>query len=352
MAITIFAELPFWLRTEGALIDRGSKDNHAVVITIRNNFCRLWANYITKNFSTVIYFGNYEKAKKSKDGIADANKIILEERCRTVLELEINKINSPVMLGKANKYQYRNFIFQFVIPHINNFIKHYRAVSFDQMVYEISGWDISFFLFKINDTPFIISPYDYLTWNSLPIIDDGKEIKIFYLIENFSEAFWARKKIGGLQPHELELLDAYNFKNRGDYKSALRRAVTAFEIMIDNLIINTLIGAGVNRKEAEDNVYYKNVNWKDKKTLFEKTLGFTLESRIPFLSVVEKAKNKRNDIVHRGKAINNTEHGQIRMFIDHIRFALNLLENNEDYVRHRDELLLRSNLEQADFLDQ
>jgi len=283
----------------------------------------------------------------------------LWQKCRTVMEVSFQDKNKSLikLLKDENKFKLKNFIFQTLLPHINEFIEKYRMVTFDQMVYKISQWDIPMVFFKINNEPaYSINTYDYLSWNEIPMVGEyGKPntLKPFYLISEPEKVWKDYESFQNHLPYEMELLDAYNFKIRGDYESAIRRAVTAFEILLDRKIRDELIGKGKSEQEAEEEIE-KNYHWSKKKELFDKVKSRKLEDVLSndLLKIVEDARKLRHEIVHKGKKVLPSERGKARFFIDHLRFAINSLETNQKYSLERDKLLIKSNIEFVDFLDQ
>jgi len=360
--IVFSTELPFWVR----IADNFSllyDDDHKLII--RNSFWKLWIKEIRFDLKTLLYMGERENFyKNSREEFKEIKKKIIEnkipyiwQRCRTVIEIIFFNKNLEKAIKEKNYYLLKNFVFQHLFPHINDFVEQYRMVSFDQMVYKISPWDIPFVSFKINEEPaYTIVTYDYLSWNKIPMIGEyGKPdtFKPFYLIPEPEKIWNNYNSFPTRHLYEIELLNAYNFKIRGDYESAIIRAVTAFEILLDSKIKNFLIKMGKTEEEAEKEIE-NNYIWRLKKELFYKTVGKRLEDvlSIELLKIVEDARKLRHDIVHKGRKILPSEHGMVRFFLDHLRFAINSLEDNSEYSVNRDKLLLQSNIEFVDFLDQ
>lgn len=360
--ITAYIELPFWLRIADNF-EVGYDDGHKLIV--RNNFWKLWIYEIRNDYKTLLYIGpkdffyrdNSKLQKQIKEKIIKKEIPALWQRCRTVIEVKWRDKNFAETLKRENKFWIKKYIFQILFPHLNEFIEKYRMLTFDQMVYKISPWDIPVVFFKINNEPaYSINTYDYLSWNEIPMVGEyGKPntLKPFYLISE-PEKTW--KNYDNFQKrfsYEMELLDAYNYKIRGDYESAIRRAVTAFEILLDKKIKEALMRKGVPEKEAEDEIE-NNYLWRNKKKLFYDATGKKLEDVLSneLTNIVEEARTLRHKIVHEGKKILPSERGKVRFFLDHLRFAINSLEENPDYSLKRDKMLLKSNLELVDFLDQ
>ena len=229
-------------------------------------------------------------------------------------------------------------------------------LTLDQMVYKISPWDVPMVFFKVNNEPaYGINTFDYLSWNEIPLIvkyDKQNTSEPFYLISEPEKVWRNYESFQRRYSYEMELLDAYNFKIRGDYESAIRRAVTAFEILLDKKIRDALIKKGKTEQEAEKEIE-KNYAWQKKKELFYKVTGKKLDDILSedLLTIIEEARKLRHEIVHKGRKILFSERGKIRFFIDHLRFAINSLEEDQRYSFDRDNLLMKSNLEFVDFLD-
>ena len=360
--VTIYIELPFWVR----VLDNfcvGYDDGHE--LTVRNNFWKLWIYEVRFDYQSLLYIGpkeffykdNSEKSKQIREKFLKREIPFLWQKCRTVVEINFRDKNFIQLLKEKNKFKIKKFIFQTLLPHINDFIERYRMITFDQMVYKIAPWDVPMVFFQINNEHvYQINTYDYLLWNEIPMISEygkPKTLQPFYLIDN-PEMVWTNyQSVGKWFPYEMELLDAYNFKNRGDYESAIRRAVTAIEISLDMKIKNGLMDRGM-LETAADVKITNTVSWKEKKKLFKKATSKRIEDIIGdnLLGVIENARQLRHDVVHKGRIIKPSERGQVRCFIDHIRFAINSIEDNPEYAKKRDMLLLKSKIEFVDFLDQ
>jgi len=360
--VTAYVELPFWIRVTdnfGLVYE----DGHELII--RNNFWKLWIYEIRNDYQTLLYIGpkeffykdNSEPQKQIKEKIINKAIPALWQRCRTVVEIKWRDKNFAESLRKGNKFRIKKYIFQVLLPHIDGFIEKYRMLTFDQMVYRISQWDIPMVFFKINNEPaYSINTYDYLCWNEIPMVGEyGKPdtLRPFYLIPEPEKSWKNYNNFPNRFPYEMELLNAYNFKVRGNYEDALRRAVTAFEILLDKKIRDVFMKEGKTEEEAEEEIE-KNYKWSFKKQLFYKKTGKKLEEILSreLLEIIEKARKFRHEIVHKGRKVLPSERGKVRFFIDHIRFAINSLEENQKYSLDRDKLLLKSNIELVDFLDQ
>ena len=342
----------------------GYDDGHELII--RNNFWKLWIYEIRYDYKTLLYLGPKEVFYKDISSPL-AKKITQKEipslwqRCRTIIELQTRdkdgRLTKSIKESEERNFNLRRFVFQILIPHINEFIEKYRMIAYDQMVYKISPWDIPMVFLKINNQPaYSANTYDYLSWNGIPLVGKYGEpdsLQPFFLISEPEKAWKDYKSFKNRFPYEMELLDAYNFKNRGDYESAIRRAVTAFEILLDKKIKDELIKKGKPEKEVEEEID-KTITWRGGKELFYKATSKKLEDilTVDLLKIIEGARKLRHEVVHKGKKILPSERGKTRFFIDHIRFAINSLEENSEYALERDKLLLKSKIEFVDFLDQ
>jgi hypothetical protein len=360
--ITAYIELPFWIRIPGDFCLKYD-DGHELIV--RNNFYKLWINEIRFDYETLLYMGTKEvfyentqdsSIEKIKDRIIKKEIPALWQRCRTVIEIKWRDKNFAKALKNKSEFRIKNFIFQILIPHINEFIEQYRMLTFDQMVYKINPWDIPMVFFKVNnELAYGISTFDYLSWNEIPLIaryDKPNTLEPFYLISEPEKVWKNYESFQRRYSYEIELLDAYNFKIRGDYESAIRRAVTAFEILLDKKIKDALIKKGKTEQESEKEIE-QNYEWQKKKKLFYEATGKKLDDILSkdLLTIIEEARRLRHEIVHKGRKITPSERGRVRFFIDHLRFAINSLEEDQRYSSDRDNLLIKSNLEFVDFLD-
>jgi len=123
---------------------------------------------------------------------------------------------------------------------------------------------------------------------------------------------------------ELELLDALNFMERGDYSGSIRRITTAIEAQLESVLRQELIKihtlAEVDKEvKATKNKFLK--RWGQYETLSGRKLNAGLSKEL------ETTRDLRNSIVHRGYRIPFQERGNAQRAIDTGRWIFNWLEN-------------------------
>lgn len=353
--VKIYVELPFWIRTpDDFQCSMPNIHDKPFTISINNNFHRLWVSEIRKDYQTNVFIGIKEYFDEKSVPVKS-----LWEKCRTVISFNLFE-KEECKLTKAirgkNEMELKSILQTEMMPLINDLIiSKYRAITYDQSVYELNSWDLPVWHLQVDDENFLnVILVDYLSFNEIPYrweFGKPETARPYYLSEDPKNDF-NNPVISFFKPYELELLDAYNLKLRGNYKDALRRMVSSFEILLDQIIIDQMIKQGMNENEARNEVSNV-IAWKKKKQLYKDVFKKELRDHLKdnLLEIVEEARGKRHKIVHQGLQIKPSEKGHIRYLIDHIRFATCVLDPEKDRVQRRENFLLTSNHESFEFFD-
>ena len=355
LPIKIYVELPFWSRVPDDFVcSLPEVHDKPFELTIYNDFYRFWVSEIRKDYQTNIFIG--DKSIFNTDKLHNKG---LWEKCRTVVAFtlfETEQCGWTKAIRNKEDLVLKGYIQRELIPMINTLlIERYRAVTYDQSVYELNSWDLPVWHLQVGDERFYnFILCRYLSFDNIPHISEyGKPetLRPWHLSEKPYEDF-NNPDISLFLPYEKEMLDAYNLKLRGNYKDALRRIVSAFEILFDQIIIDEKVRQGESEETATNSVYGTIAWWKKKELyelVFNKKLTDTLETSL--LSVYEEARNVRNNIVHQGLVIKPEEKGTMRYLIDHTRFAINAIDPNSERTTRRDILMVKTNNEDYEFFD-
>jgi len=138
---------------------------------------------------------------------------------------------------------------------------------------------------------------------------------------------------------ELELLDAVNLMERGDYTGAVRRITTAIEAVVEQVLRVEL----AKRYEADDverRLYASQNDFSGRLRQYQKLSERTMPEELS--ADLEATRGMRHDI-HRGARIVHAERGKAQRSVDTGRWIFNWLENREDHaVKREKDLAMRS----------
>jgi len=336
--VTIWVELPFWLMVSDCslLIEI---HEHEFKVDIRNYFIELFANRIVDSRDTSVYIGpeiNKNNAELSK-AIKKAKAVVLPRQCKTVLQIN-SRCNSDVLAATDEEnrrsreaYMYLKALCEAHFEVVNRVVQSYRLSTYDYFPYEVSPWDIP--VWRVNTSQGFIRVVllNYAEWDIKPVIFPtmGKS-EIYSLIEplNFQNKVNENAHAG-----ELDLLDALNFMERGDYTDAVRRITTAIEAIVEFVLREELLKL---YQEADVNNRLEKLrnDFPSRVRQYEKLSGRKLPSQLH--RELETIRNIRHEIVHASRRITFAKRGQAQRAVDIGRWIYNWFENQPDRKQLRE----------------
>jgi len=131
----------------------------------------------------------------------------------------------------------------------------------------------------------------------------------------------------------MELLDAMNFMERGDYSGGVRRITTAIEV-----IVEAVVGAAVERAEGKPAtvkfIERTRTNFPSRVKKYEELSKRKLtEGQSKSLKSI---RNLRHRIVHQGYRITSGERGMAQQCVDTGRWLFNWFENEPTRIKIRE----------------
>lgn len=346
--IILTVELPFWIMVPYC-VQNVVVHGHEFKVGIRDDHIERYARLICDSRSTCIYIGpsapksfNSALAKRlKKDKIP-----LMDRKCKTtlcipsscnksVLDL-INQDEKP----KHSAYEYLKSFCGAHIEVINHIVQCYRLSTYDYFAYEVSPWDVPIWFIRSEIVYEKIVLLMYANWDMKPVIYENKidPPEPYSLIEPSAlQAGMTTKPSAG----EVELLDALNFMERGDYSDAIRRITTAIEAQLEyNLRQELLKKYSVDqvdkRLEASKNDFPGRLSQYGK--LSGRELSRTLHREL------DNTRDLRHLIVHAGLRIPFSERGKAQRSVDTGRWIFNWLENNPTQYDLREKKLGKRSL--------
>jgi hypothetical protein len=172
---------------------------------------------------------------------------------------------------------------------------------------------------------------DYADWYWKPLIGPIQgPAEIYKLIDpsSLQSAMSADPSAG-----ELELLDAMNLMERGDYSGAIRRITTAIEAVVEQVLREELAKRH-EENEVERRLRASQNDFPGRVRQYQKLSGRTMGEMLS--ADLETTREMRHDIVHRGARIVHAERGKAQRSVDTGRWIFNWFENREDRAAKRE----------------
>ena len=335
--VELWVELPFWLMVDNATI-QVQAEGHNFPIAVHDNYFNLYAGEVTESQSTVLYRGPIKKQEELSEQLKAAirenpNVPLMWRKSKTYLKVG-TRCNEDVWnaAGKdeiptANEAKlYLVELCRAHIPVINKLIRTYRLATYDYFPYEVAPWDVPHWAVDHAGSWVLSTLVGYHDWDVKPFIttkDEPEKMAFYQLIQGQelqSQASFVPS------PGELELLDALNLMERGDYSGAVRRITTAIEVIVE-AVAEKAVEAAKGKAAAQKFL-------KDTRMRFDQRLetyqSFTKRSLPAVLKKnLSETRKLRHRIVHGGYRIGPSERGRAQKAVDVGRWAFNWFEDDK-----------------------
>lgn len=343
--VVLFVELPFWLMVPDCSLAVVVND-HEYTVEVRSWLYALYVREVTSSQLTCVYIGPENgsldpELRKQIDGEGIPT---LRRKCKTVLRIH-SKCNSDVL--RAAEYGssrsrvaqwYLRALCEAHIVVVNNLIRSYRQTTYDYFPHEISPWDIPVWFVEQERNFTRVGLLPYADWDYKPHVGPSEgQPDVYKLTEPaaLQSAISAEASAA-----ELELLDAINLMERGDYSSAVRRITTAIEAVLE-----TALRGELQQRHSESEVVKRlrasRNDFPGRLRQYEKLSGRTLPETLS--RELEATRRIRHTIVHEGNRISYAERGRAQRSVDTGRWTFNWLENQPEQAERREtRLALRS----------
>jgi hypothetical protein len=221
---------------------------------------------------------------------------------------------------------------------VNKLIRSYRLTTYDYFPYEVSPWDIPAWFVDQEGNSTRVGLLPYADWDYKPRGGTSEGQPDEYKLTEppaLQSAILAEASTA-----ELELLDAINLMERGDYSGAVRRITTAIEAVLESVLGDELRQLYpdpevANRLRASQN------DFPGRLRQYLKLSGRTFPEA--HSQDLEATRRIRHTIVHEGNRISYAERGRAQRSVDTGRWIFNWLENEPERAERREKrLALRS----------
>lgn len=335
--VVLWVELPFWLMVADCSL-QVEVSGHQFEVDIRSSFVEIFAGEIVDSRRMSVYIGPIPEQLNAKlKEIEEADVPMLPRACKTVLRIS-SRCNSDVLVAVGEEgrrsdtaHRYLQALCEAHFEVVNRIVQLYRLSTYDYFPYEVSPWDIPMWRVATPSGFVRVTLLGYAEWDRKPMIGPmGGPIETYSLIEPSDlQARMDREVHAG----ELELLDALNFMERGDYTGAVRRITTAIEAIVE-FVLRTELLEHYTEAEVNQKLHASRNDFPGRVRQFEKLSGRVLNAHLH--QELETTRSLRHEIVHRGHRITFNDRGQAQRAVDTGRWIFNWFENEPDRVQLRE----------------
>lgn len=345
--VVLFVELPFWLMTPSHTFDV-HEAGHTYKVDVTDAFGELFAGEVTDSRRTSLYIGSMQDDQVAgllREEIEGRETPGLWRPCKTVLRVH-SRANSDVLDAltddesqpprSVEAEHYLRALCEAHQPVLNRLIQSYRLATYDFFAHEVSPWDVPvWYVHRPGAGSQRVVLLDYASWDRKPQIGPmGGDLETYRLTipPDLQEALDRLSSTAG----ELELLDALNRMERGDYSGAVRRVTTAIEAIVEDVLRRQLQTRHA-AEEAQKRLAASRNDFPGRVRQYCKLSGRILPPELN--DELERTRATRHAIVHRAHRIPFVERGSAQRSVDTGRWIFNWFEDRPDRSAVRERLI-------------
>jgi len=318
---------------------------HLFPIRIHDDYYELHLQGLTESGVTparAVYQGPLRRLEDLDDELQHAKRTnpslsFMWRKCKTVLAIETRCNQEVWRAAQGDDPQpatsaYLSALCGAHIAIINRLIQSYRLATYDYFPYEVAPWDVPRWLVRVGGASVGAALVPYKAWDQKPLVTNapGAKPAPYQLID---DADLSRRHAAIPTPGELELLDALNLMERGDYSGAVRRVTTAIEVVVEAMVRKE-VEAAEGPSAADKFLNESRMSFGRRLQKYE-----VLTKRKPakeLLDHLNSTRTLRHHIVHRGYRISPGERGRAQQAVDTGRWLFNWFENDAERQRIRE----------------
>jgi hypothetical protein len=226
------------------------------------------------------------------------------------------------------------------LPVINEVVRSYRLATYDLFPFELSPWDVPVWSIGDEHGPSrTVVLMAYRGWDGKPLIGSkGHPMLPLQLIA----AADLEAALGSTStPGEIELLDAINLVERGDYAGAVRRVSTSIEVIIE-AVLRQELSTRYSDPEIEEQLERSKNDVPGRLRQYQKLSRRKASPEL--LNDLDRTRELRHAIVHHGLRIPYVDRGTADRAVETGRWLLNWFENDAARTERREALLAMRSL--------
>jgi hypothetical protein len=350
--VTLIVELPFWLMVPDCTVPVEIA-GHSYNVAITEHYCQVYGRHITDSLDSCAYIGPFPPTREVEETILISGIAALLRKCKTVLLIS-SRCNSDVYEAvseedaKRNRsaQMYLNSLCSAHIPIVNRILRAYALQTYDPGAHEVAPWDVPIWFVKRKDGQGIRTIIqESANWDSKPQMFQWEDLKRKEPKETPFQFASADDLRDGLllewTPGEVELAQGMHLRERGDYSGAVRRSVTSLEILLEARLRRELT-VRFSSEEVERSIRASRGNFPARLQQYQALSCRKIPD--PMGSELDRIRELRHDIVHRGRWLTFVERDVANRAVDTTRFIFNWLEDSEESRKRRDRLLVQRQL--------
>lgn len=340
--VSLWVELPFWLMTgDGPLTVEHAGISFEVMVS---EACyELFIHAVTDSRRTVQYLGPWPphgELLESLDKLREQEPAaqFAWRKCRTVVKIPARCHESIFEQGfaggasdTASAAIYRAELCRANIPVLNRLIQHYRLATYDYFAFEVAPWDVPSWMLEHEGRSVTTFLLPYKEWDRKPRVVDRDGNETAY--ELISHQDLAATMDSPISPGEVELMDALNLMQRGDYSGAVRRVTTAIEVVVE-AAVEQAMDAQTGESDAAEFLRRTRMRFFDRIEKYEAITRRTFPKALR--KQLDRTRKLRHAVVHDGYRISVSDRGAAQQSVDTGRWIFNWFENNESRAKLRE----------------
>jgi hypothetical protein len=339
--VTVFTELPFWIMTANGSI-RALVKNHEFKVHIADNFAEVHLDETTDSCSNCVYIGSNpsDLHPKTIELLKTNEHLLLPRKCKTVIRIN-SECNEDVLSAQQDEKRrhvsdaYLRAFCEAHVEVVNSVLRSYRLLTYDFFPYEVSPWDVPIWFVQTKEMgSFRIKLLDYAGWDRKPaIVELDGSVERYQLISlsDLESGLYIQAAAG-----ELELLDAINLMERGNYSDAVRRITTAIEAMTEFVLRQELLKR-FSEAEVDKKLNASKMSFPRRLKEYQNLSGRVMPE--PLQRDLETTRALRHRIVHNAYRVVANERGRAQRSVDTGRWIYNWLEDDANRKSTRERKL-------------
>jgi len=327
--VLLSVELPFWLMVSDCTL-KIECCGHLFDIEIRSGLFELYLQQVTDSHDSCVWIGpNPDNLDPElRKNIEEEKLPVLPRKCKTILRIHTS-CNEDVLSAEAEEDARRRVALKFLsafcgahLEVVNTVVQRYRQSTYDFFPYEVSPWDVPVWFLEVNRSLIRIALLEYASWNHKPVLFEPHGSSTVYRLISSEELQASVTQPGA---GELELLDAMNFMERGDYSDAVRRITTAIEVILEAVLRQELLKHHP-VTDVERMLHASRNDFPGRLRQYQRLSGRTLPTGLA--KELDDTRDLRHEIVHRASRISFRDRGRAQRAVDTGRWIYNWFENN------------------------
>lgn len=352
VSVILFVELPFWLMTPSYTFN-AEVEGCTYTLDVIDYFAELFRDEATDSRKTSLYIGprDYEKVQPAIREELERQQIATVWRpCKSVVRIH-SRANSDALDAAADlegapvrsreAQYYLQALCEAHLPILNRLIQGYRLHTYDLFAHEVSPWDVPvWYVHRAGAGSERMVLFDYATWDRKPQIGPMDGDLLTYRLTIPPDLQHALDTLTPT-PGELELIDALNLMERGDYTGAVRRVTTAIEAVVEDELRKQL-ATRYSDEEVEKRLTASRNDFPGRVRQYCKLSGRQLPEALS--DDLDRTRSARHQIVHRAHRVTYADRGSAQRSVDTGRWTFNWFENRPDRRDVREQLIATRSL--------